>query len=359
MYQTLQTKSTFLAQLMKSSIDTRSIEDIDNATVTYAQFKALATGNPLILERTEIETKLRSMHMIYEAWEKRVSRAQYQLRHIPERIERLDVRISQYKEAMRLAKLTKSAKFFMTINAGGVSEEFEKRADAAAVFKTYARRINTGERLNGFATYRGCRVDIFGKRRLVKAEVHFSEKVSAEIELTSKGVGDIRKIENTFSHLFQWHETAVQQRRKLVNEIPSHEKVAAKQFEHQEEYDALNLRLSEIIAELEEEFKEDEPEVVEGSGSKAPTPPEPLAKLSPIRPTYFNVINQMDWTVTGSNGSTEAWGRLPYQLDRKDYLKVDQHLQELGGIWYPKMEAHYFKCDPRSRIDNEFQLANV
>ena len=58
-YQLIQTKSTFINQTMANSNGGgRTAEDLDMDTLTYAEVKALASGNPLILEKFKVEKKM-------------------------------------------------------------------------------------------------------------------------------------------------------------------------------------------------------------------------------------------------------------------------------------------------------------
>jgi hypothetical protein len=51
MWQTLETKARFIAQVMKGDQGIRSLEDVELAALSYAEVKALASGNPLVIEK--------------------------------------------------------------------------------------------------------------------------------------------------------------------------------------------------------------------------------------------------------------------------------------------------------------------
>ncbi|HEK9649286.1 TPA: DNA helicase, partial [Streptococcus equi subsp. equi] len=55
LFQTLETKQTYISQIMNSKTPVRVAEDIDEATLNYAEIKALATGNPLIREKMDLD----------------------------------------------------------------------------------------------------------------------------------------------------------------------------------------------------------------------------------------------------------------------------------------------------------------
>jgi hypothetical protein len=68
MWQTLETKAKFIAQVMSGDMTIRRLEDLDSAALTYAEVKAIASGNPLVIEKAQVDaelirlTRLRSAH---------------------------------------------------------------------------------------------------------------------------------------------------------------------------------------------------------------------------------------------------------------------------------------------------------
>src|SRR5258708_10730044 len=68
MWQTIETKAKFIHQVMTGDTHIRHIEDVDSRALTYAEVKAIASGNPLVIEKASIDTeiarftRLRSQH---------------------------------------------------------------------------------------------------------------------------------------------------------------------------------------------------------------------------------------------------------------------------------------------------------
>src|SRR6266705_3657762 len=58
MWQTVERKARFIAQVMRGRLDVREIEDIGDAALSYNEVKALATGNPLLMEKAEADAEL-------------------------------------------------------------------------------------------------------------------------------------------------------------------------------------------------------------------------------------------------------------------------------------------------------------
>ncbi len=58
MWQTVERKARFIAQVMRGRLDVREIEDIGDAALSYNEVKALATGNPLLMDKAEADAEL-------------------------------------------------------------------------------------------------------------------------------------------------------------------------------------------------------------------------------------------------------------------------------------------------------------
>jgi hypothetical protein len=58
MWQTLETKAKFISQVMSGDMTIRRLEDMDSAALTYAEVKAIASGNPLVIEKAQVDAEL-------------------------------------------------------------------------------------------------------------------------------------------------------------------------------------------------------------------------------------------------------------------------------------------------------------
>ena len=86
-WQLLESKQRFISQLLYNSLDRRDGEDVDSLTLTYAQIKALAIGNPLIKERVETANKLVRLVLLSKCKAERDEQLHYKLQYLPKEIE--------------------------------------------------------------------------------------------------------------------------------------------------------------------------------------------------------------------------------------------------------------------------------
>ena len=66
MWQTLETKARFIQQVMNGSTSVRCAEDLDGGALTYAEIKAIASGNPAVMEKVKVDTEIRKLDQIVE-----------------------------------------------------------------------------------------------------------------------------------------------------------------------------------------------------------------------------------------------------------------------------------------------------
>jgi hypothetical protein len=68
MWQTLETKARFIAQVMKGDQGIRSLEDVELAALSYAEVKALASGNPLVIEKAGVDAEVAKLSTLFSVW---------------------------------------------------------------------------------------------------------------------------------------------------------------------------------------------------------------------------------------------------------------------------------------------------
>jgi len=86
-WQLLETKQRFIEQLLEGSLSEKSGTDVDRASLTYAEVKALAIGNPKIKERVELANELGRMYLLKRNEDESRERMRSTLATLPERIE--------------------------------------------------------------------------------------------------------------------------------------------------------------------------------------------------------------------------------------------------------------------------------
>jgi N12 class adenine-specific DNA methylase len=101
MWQTLETKARFIQQVMNGHTSVRSAEDLDGGALTYAEIKAIASGNPAVMEKVKIDTEIRKLDQLRAAHLNQQHSIRLQIHSLPseikerqERLERLSADVA-------------------------------------------------------------------------------------------------------------------------------------------------------------------------------------------------------------------------------------------------------------------------
>lgn len=102
LFQTLENKQKYISQIMTLKTPVRVAEDVDEATLNYAEIKALATGNPLIKEKMDLDVEVSKLKMLESNFKSNLYKLEDKVvKFYPKEIERLKERIENLKEDIK------------------------------------------------------------------------------------------------------------------------------------------------------------------------------------------------------------------------------------------------------------------
>src|SRR5262249_41444982 len=90
MWQTLETKARFIQQVMAGGTSVRAAEDLEGGALTYAEIKAIASGNPAVMEKVKVDTEIRKLDQLRAAHLNQQHAIRMQMHSIPEQIRRAE-----------------------------------------------------------------------------------------------------------------------------------------------------------------------------------------------------------------------------------------------------------------------------
>src|SRR5260221_4262512 len=94
MWQTREAKASFIAQVMTGDMTIRRVEDLDSAALTSAEVKAIASGNPLVIEKAQVDAELMRLTRLRSAHAEEQYRIRTNRRHAAEEAETFTHRLS-------------------------------------------------------------------------------------------------------------------------------------------------------------------------------------------------------------------------------------------------------------------------
>lgn len=247
MWQTLETKAKFIAQVMSGDMTVRRLEDMDSAALTYAEVKAIASGNPLVIEKAQVDAELIRLSRLRSAHAEEQYRIRYNLRHAREEGEKWTERLANLREDLNLRQDTSGDKFRIELdkqvldNRGIAGELLLRRAEKIK------SRIGDDIRIGTFAGF-----DLFIRAGFNDTtELVLRGRNSYSTRITDTAHGTIRSLEcvvQGFEERAVKLETDIKDSQKRVAELEP--KVGAC-FEKEDRYHFLIGRQAEIEEKLD------------------------------------------------------------------------------------------------------------
>jgi hypothetical protein len=247
MWQTLETKAKFIAQVMSGDMTIRRLEDLDSAALTYAEVKAIASGNPLVIEKAQVDAELIRLTRLRSAHAEEQYRIRTNLRRSHEDAEIFTTRLANLRQDLGVRQDTSGDKFRIELDG----QESNNRGIAGELIMRRAEKLKArfGDdiKIGRFAGF-----DLFlrpGFNNTVEMVVRGSNSYGARV--TDTALGTIRSLEATvqgFEERAERLELDITDAHKRVKELG--EKVGAK-FEREDRFQELTRRQSEIEEKLD------------------------------------------------------------------------------------------------------------
>ncbi len=247
MWQTLETKAKFIAQVMSGDMTIRRLEDLDSAALTYAEVKAIASGNPLVIEKAQVDAELIRLTRLRSAHAEEQYRIRSNLRRSHEDAEIFTIRLANLRQDLGVRQDTSGDKFRIELDG----QESNNRGIAGELIMRRAEKLKArfGDdiKIGRFAGF-----DLFlrpGFNNTTEMVMRGSNSYGARV--TDTALGTIRSLEATvqgFEERAERLELDITDANKRVKELG--EKVGAK-FEREERFQELTRRQSEIEEKLD------------------------------------------------------------------------------------------------------------
>jgi predicted ATPase len=251
MWQTLETKAKFISQIMNGSTTVRSADDISEAALSYAEVKALASGNPLVMEKIETDTEIQRLEVLRSSYKRNRFRMQDQLSYIPNKISVLKTEISNGYSDLTVRQNTVGENFIINING----QDYTDRKEAGKIIVQMQEMIKAappkyGEEVrHEIGSFAGFKLSLTYKNNFfTDDEVQLVLTGNAEYETYTSAIpaNNMTRLED----LVQGIEAQIQEKEDSLKEVnrqkESLEKELTKPFEHQAKLETLLVRQREL-----------------------------------------------------------------------------------------------------------------
>lgn len=250
MYQLVEQKQKFISQIMTSKTPARTMEDIDDKALTYGEIKALATGNPKILEKTSLDTDVAKLRLLkQEFMNQKYSLQDRIIKYFPEEIARLNNKIGAMEEdTIKLQEYTKpNADGFSPMKINGII--YTEKQEAG---KSLLQSINNLKSMETreIGEYRGFKMEISFDSITRNIKLKLKNKFSYSIDLGTDINGNITRINNCLENVVK----DIPHERDLLDntyfQLENAKQEVQKEFPKEQELQEKLQKLEEINAEL-------------------------------------------------------------------------------------------------------------
>lgn len=200
LYQLVENKQKFIAQIMTSKSPVRVADDVDETALSYSEIKALATGNPLIIEKCNLDMEVARLNMLKASHLNQVyALEELVYRKYPEEITRLTERIAGYEQDVALAAAyPKAQEGFCGMEVDG--KHYAEKEDAGKAIIDVCTRM-TGSDAVLLGQYRGFSMVLAYDGRSNEYRITLKGTLSHTVTLGADVFGNITRLDNALENL--------------------------------------------------------------------------------------------------------------------------------------------------------------
>mgnify|MGYP000305123857 FL=1 len=272
LYQLVESKQKFISQIMTSKSPVRSAEDVDEQALSYAEIKALASGNPMIKEKMDLDIEvsklklLKANHLSQKyALEDAISKG------FPKQIAETQARIAGYGTDIATVKENThpNADGFSPLTLAGVTHADKKEAGAALL--TMCQTMLSPEATQ-IGSYRGLTLELSFDTFAREYRLTMIGQLRHTVTLGTDVFGNLQRMDNALEGLPIKEQTCREQLSNLQTQLETAKAEVQKPFPRETELNTKTARLEELNSLLNLDHKE--PEIVDTEPEENQRPPE-------------------------------------------------------------------------------------
>ena len=270
LYQLVESKQKFISQIMTSKSPVRSAEDVDEQALSYAEIKALASGNPMIKEKMDLDIDvsklklLKANHLSQKyALEDAISKG------FPKQIAETQARITGYGADIATVKENThpNGDGFSPLTLAGVTHADKKEAGAALL--TMCQNMLSPEAAQ-IGSYRGLTLELEFHSFSQEYRLTMIGQLRHTVTLGTDVFGNLQRMDNMLETLPMKEQACLEQLSNLQNQLETAKVEVQKPFPREEELKVKVARLEELNTLLDLDHKE--AEITDAEPDEAPRP---------------------------------------------------------------------------------------
>ena len=353
-WQVIENKQKFISQIMTSKSPVRSCEDVDEAALTYAEVKALATGNPYIKEKMDLDIQVSRLKLMKANHTSQIYRLEDNIaKNYPKQIEILQERIRGFQtdmETVRKNLPVDKDNFSMKVG----NRIFTDKKEAGTAILAMCQEMDSLQQMVEIGEYAGMRMKVTFDSFNRKFVMSLKGELSHNFELGSDAFGNITRLHNVLDGMAGELSEAETKLNNVTHQLETAKMEVQKPFPAEEELKEKMERLAELDALLNMDEKGETP-VLENEPTVTPLGEWLLEHLLPefmeeyemteerAREVLLDALPEEESEVVcfSSEQNTENFDSEEMQKQMAEYMDGDFYAIPLSDTEYliaPKVE---------------------
>ena len=246
LYQLVEGKQKFASQIMTSKSPVRSAEDIDETALSYAEIKMLATGNPYIKEKMDLDIQVQKLKLLKSNFlSEKYALEDKIIKYYPQKITALENRIDGLKKDVETAKQhpKPTDDRFVGMEVKGVF--YSEKAEAGKAIIETCKQMNSPDPIP-LGKYRGFETELLFNTTERNYEVRLKGATSRTVTLGDDANGNIIRLDNGIERFAESLSLAENDLENTQNQLETAMKEVQKPFIQEEELKTKLARLDEL-----------------------------------------------------------------------------------------------------------------
>ena len=270
-WQVIENKQKFIGQIMTSKSPVRSCEDVDEAALSYAEVKALATGNPYIKEKMDLDIQVAKLKLLKANHTSQIYRLEdsiakdypQKISAVRETIAALTIDTAHYQEV----KTADKESFAMKIG----ERTYTDKKEAGAALIAFCRQVKTVNTSMPIGEYLGYQISVNFDSFYQKFTLNVKGAMSHKIEIGTDELGNIIRINHALESMEKNLAKEKETLSNLENQLENAKAEVTKPFPKESELQEKTERLSALNALLNMDEKGGEAFLEDGGEPEEPT----------------------------------------------------------------------------------------
>ena len=256
LYQMVENKQRFISQVFTSKAPARVMQEIDDVVLSYNEIKALATGNPQIIERANLETEVNKLKMLRASFlSQKYELEDKVLKFYPQQIQQYEERIAGTTADIARRDQNTPAEGFAPMNVKGIA--YTEKARAGKALLDACSQMESTEPVS-VGSYRGFGMELSYEAFSKEYQVSLKGTLSHRVSLGTDVFGNITRLDNALNGLEQRLESSREALERTKEQMETAKTEAEKPFDREAELREKSQRLAELtkLLKLDEKDRE-------------------------------------------------------------------------------------------------------